>query len=195
MLQEFVQAVNDSVKKGLQSMHTCIPGTVTAFDPATCRASVKPTMLYRKPDGTTIPYPEISGVPVCFPQGAGQSVCFAFPVKAGDGCLILAAEQSLDYWMYQRETDTKLRFDLTDAIIIPGLFLPTNPAIQKACDENAAVVMNGEKLIVVKQDGILIEGDLTIKGKIKMEGDVTITGDVSVEGKIDATEEITAPNI
>lgn len=102
MMQEFVQQISDTVKRGIRGIHTAMPGKVLAFDPAKCIATVQPAMKFKKPDGKTMDFPQITGVPVVFPQGAGQNAVVAFPVKAGDGCLIVVAEQSLDYWQYVR---------------------------------------------------------------------------------------------
>lgn len=173
MLQEFVQEINNAIKKELHSMHTAMPGTIIAFDPARMTASVLPALKYRKPDGTTIGYPQITGVPVVFPQGAGQQCTVAFPVKAGDSCLIVIAEQALDYWMYGQETATDLAFDMTNAMCIPGLFSKPNAAVQAACASNAVVIeAKGTRLTV--RDGCVeidasemrINGDLTVNGSI-----------------------------
>ena len=99
MMQEFVQRVKDLSTEVVNGIHTAIPGKIVSFDPATSQAVVTPTMLYRKPDGSTIPYPDVAGVPVYFPQGNTQQVSISYAVKPGDGCLLISAEQALDYWM------------------------------------------------------------------------------------------------
>ena len=73
MMQEFVQQISDTVKRGIRGIHTAMPGKVLAFDPGKCVATVQPAMKYKKPDGKTIDFPQITGVPVVFPQGAGQN--------------------------------------------------------------------------------------------------------------------------
>ena len=155
MMQEFVQAVHDSVKKGLDGVHTAMPGEIVAYDPATGLATVKPAMKFKKPDGTTIDFPQITGVPVLFQQGAGQGATVAFPVKAGDGCLIVVGEQSLDYWMYGQETETDLAFDPTNSICIVGLFAKGNPVMQEACDQNAVIVDVSGTRLTIKSDGLI----------------------------------------
>ena len=107
-----------------------------SFDPGTGLATVLPTMKFKKPDGTTVDFPQVTGVPVVFPQSMGQQATIAYPVKAGDGCLIIVAEQSIDYWLYGQETDTDLDFDLTNSICIPGLFAKANPVMAEACNGN-----------------------------------------------------------
>ena len=106
MLQEFVQAIDDSIKKGVRGIHTAMPGKILVYDADKGLATVKPTMKFKKPDGDTVDYAQITGVPVVFQQGMGQEATVAFPVKPGDGCLIIIAEQSIDYWLYGQETET-----------------------------------------------------------------------------------------
>ncbi len=155
MLQEFVQEITNTVQKNLKGVHTAFPGVITKFDPATCQASVQPTMKYRKPDGKTIDYPQITGVPVVFPQSMNQQATIAYPIKAGDGCLVVVAEQSIDYWMYGQETETELAFDPTNSICIVGLFAKGNPVMQEACDQNAVIVDVSGTRLTIKSDGLI----------------------------------------
>ena len=183
MMQEFVQQINNSIKKEIRGMHTAMPGTIVSFDPGKMLATVLPGMKFKKPDGKTIDYPQITGVPVVFPQGAGQQCTVAFPVKAGDGCLIVIAEQSLDYWMYGQETATDLAFDMTNAMCIPGLFAKSNAAVQAACSANAVVIDAKGTRITVKGGSVeinaaevKINGNLTVSGSVRSVGDVNGSG-------------------
>lgn len=183
MIQEFVQEINNSIKKEIRSMHTAMPGTIVSFDPGKMTATVLPGMMFKKPDGNTIAYPQITGVPVVFPQGANQQCTVAFPVKAGDGCLIVIAEQSLDYWMYGQETSTDLAFDMTNAMCIPGLFTGSNDAVQAACAANAVVVDAKGTRITVKNGSVEIDAaEVKIKGNLTVEGAVKSSGDVNGSG-------------
>lgn len=181
MMQEFVQAVRNTAKDVMNGIHTAFPGEIVSFDPGSCTATVKPSMVFRKPDGTTISYPTISGVPVCMPQGSGQDACIAYPVKAGDGCMIVVAEQSTDYWMYDQETSTNLRFDMSNAMCVPGMYKSGNDALQEACDDDAIIVSVKDTRIKIKDKEILIESEEKIE--IKCEKDIKITGEhVDLEG-------------
>lgn len=170
MMQEFVQELTDAINRNIRSIHTAMPGRIIAFDPAKCVATVKPVMKFKKPDGSTLDYPQITGVPVVFPQGAGQNAVVAFPVKAGDSCLLIISEQSLDFWQYGQETATDLPFDMTNAICIPGLFARGNDALKTACAENAVVVKAGATVMKITPDGVSITGKLTVSGEVVGNG-------------------------
>lgn len=73
MMQEFVQEIQNTVQRGLRGIHTAMPGRIVSFDAAKGIATVKPAMKFKKPDGKTMDFPQVTGVPVVFPQGAGQA--------------------------------------------------------------------------------------------------------------------------
>lgn len=183
MMQEFVEAVKKTIKKEIAEIHTAIPGKIVSYDSSTGLATVLPTMKFKKPDGTMINYPQITGVPVLFQQGAGQGVTMAFPVKAGDGCLIIVAEQSIDYWMYGQETETDLLFDLTNAICIPGLFTKANKVVAEACEDNALILdAESTKIKVSKKSVSITAPTVTVSGNLQVSGNITANGDVSGKG-------------
>lgn len=163
MLQEFVQAVNDAVRRGIGTMHTAIPGRILNFDAKTGRADVLPVAIYRMPDGTLLNYPKITDVPVMFP-GNGKAGIY-FPLEEGDDCLLIFAEKSLEYWTTGQITDTELDFDLTNAICIPGLMQNGNKSLVDAYDSNS-LILNVNGTTVTLKDGLLS----LVAPKIKMEG-------------------------
>ncbi len=178
MLQEFVAEVNRSAKKAIGEIHTAVPASITAFAPGTGLATVQPKAKFKKPNGETMDYPKVSGVPVVFPQS--KNVTIAFPIKPGDDCLLVFSEKALDYWQYGKETDTDLSFDLSNAVAIPNIRTTSNPAMQTACDEDAAVVKAGGVVLKVKSDAVYIEGNLNVNGKITATGDVVANSSISL---------------
>jgi hypothetical protein len=110
----------------LSDVHTAMPGRVEAFDAARQTANVQLLLKARRSTETGVivdePLPVAVNVPVVFP-GAG-AFRVVFPLKAGDGVLVLFAEASIDRWQalggLQPTADDR-RFHLADAIAIPGL--------------------------------------------------------------------------
>lgn len=190
-LQNLVQQIDDTIQGKINGVHTVIPGTIQSFDPGSCTASVKPVMQFVKPDRTKIDYPEISGVPVLFPQAYGQKATVAFPIKPGDGCLILVAEQSIDYWQYGNETETDLRYDLTNALCIVGLFRQGNPVEAEATSGNKMILdLNGSR-IEIKGDEVTINRKTTVGGNIIINGNATVNGNIVASGSVTCSEVIT----
>ena len=179
MLQEFLEQIQKLIDTRINEVHTTMPGKIVSFDTATGLATVLPTMRFKMKDGSTVPYPQITGVPVLFPQGNGQRATIAYPVKPGDGCLILIAEHSIEYWLYGQETDTDLSFDLTDAICIPGLFRAANSVVKRACEENAVIVAVNDTEVVVEKNRVKVNAsDIVLNGNVQVNGSITATGEI-----------------
>ncbi len=211
MLQEFVESISKIVDSKINEIHTTMPGKIVSFDAKTGLATVLPAMKFKLQNGTTVDYPKITGVPVVFPQGNGQKATIAYPVKAGDGCLIFIAEHSIEYWLYGQETNTDLSFDLTDAFCIPGLFKTANPLVDRACKENAVITyVDGTEVvakkgevavnaanIVLNADGTKIvtnNGEVSVKGAnivLNSDGTEVVAKKGEVAVKVDKTEVIT----
>jgi hypothetical protein len=129
------------------SIATAIPATVVAYDPVRQAVTAKPTVSgrYQDPDtGALIPFPlpTISNVPVAFPSSAGFAI--TWPLAPGDTVYLLIADSSLDEWKATGNPenlpqDTR-RFDLTDAIAIPGLRPFTRPIPATGWSATALVV-------------------------------------------------------
>lgn len=193
MLQEFTQEIHNSAKEEVNNIHTAVPGEIVSFDASKCLATVQPKMKFKQKNGKTLDYPEIGEVPVVFLQTMKQEATIAMPIKAGDGCLIVFSEQSLDYWQHGQETDTDLKFDLTNAICIPGLFSKENSLIKEACDNNAIIVdVKGTRITVskdnvkIKATNIELDGDVTVKGKISTDGEISTKANVTATGDVKA---------
>ncbi len=167
MLQEFAETIQQMARAVSDGMHTAFPAVIDAIDPVTGLAVVNPKLLYRKADGDTLPYPRIYGVPIIIPQASNQNCTIAFPVKVGDGCLVIISEQSLAFWRGEQRSTEDLRFDLTNAICIPGLFLTPNTALTKACRENA---------VVIQAPKVIIDGPTEMNGNVSIDGNLSVTG-------------------
>ena len=201
MMQEFVQQIENTIWEATYDIHTALPGTISEFDPASGMATIKPEGSVAMKSGKRLKYPSIVKVPVVFPQAGGQDAVIAYPVKPGDGCLIIICENDLKPWMsHGKETESDMKFDLTNAVCIPGLFSEGNAAMQKATEENAIILKNKDMEMMLKTDEVQIEykqnrirmdsdrvnlgcgsKSLTVtRSRVEIEGDLYVSG--SIEG-------------
>ena len=166
-VNEFAQGIEDMISKGIAGIHTACPATIVSFDAGTCVASVKPTMTYYKSDGTTLDYPVIIGVPVFMPKAGSSQI--TYPVKAGDSCLLVFAERSIDEWMGKGNSDNHdpRRYDLTDAFCFVGMC----PA-QSISADNVEVINGGTKISLTPSNTINVIGNINVQGTITCTGDV-----------------------
>lgn len=203
MMQEFVQQMEDTVRESMYGIHTALPGTISAFDPSTGMATVKPEGSVAMKNGKRLKYPSIVKVPVVFPQAGGQDIVIAYPVKPGDGCVLIICENDLKPWMsHGKETESDMKFDLTNAVCIPGLFSEGTEAVQKAVDENAVIVRNRTMELMLKEDEFRVEHEqnavqmdaegiglkcgeksLTVRqSHIEIKGDLWVSGSIMEGG-------------
>ncbi len=152
------KAIHSVVEYRLSNLHTCLPGRVEKYDPETQKADVKPLLKRKFKDNTEIELPVIVNVPVVFPRSGGGSL--TFPVVKGDGVLLLFSERSLDRWLSAGgdvAPDDRRKFDLSDAIAIPGL----NPFTMNNLDPDGvnATLIFGDGKFVINPDGKIALGN------------------------------------
>lgn len=192
MIQEVVQQVKAAIQEFTDGVHTAIPGTIITFDAGKCEASVQLIGKYNKPDGSKLDYPPAAHVPVVFPQVSNQQITIAFPVKPGDGCLVVIAEQALEAWRAGGESNLDLKHDLTNAIAVPGLFRTPNAAMGKAVSEDAIILSNQQTEIRVKNGKVEIE---TQQMQIKADTVEIDTQKVHITGEVVVGKELTVNGI
>lgn len=193
MLHEFVQQVEETARSVTNEIHTAIPGTIVSFDSAKGTALVQPNGKYVTSDGILLDYPKIPEVPVVFPFCETEGIGMVFPVGKGDSCLLVVSEVELDEWLTGAEAEGSLRFDLTNAICIPGLMKHGGGIIEEACRETAVIIGNKKNKIKVNRNKINM-----VSGKTQVslsETGVAITGSLTVEGNITSTNSVKAGNI
>lgn len=159
MLQDLVQQIEETSRGVMCELHTALPGKVISIDVETGMASVKPCGKYITPSGSKLEYPVLTEVPLVFPFSQSAGVGMAFPVNAGDGCLVIISETALDEWRSGAEAEAPLRYDLTNAIAIPGLLSAGGSLVAKACAQNAVVICGN----------LVVEGNITSGGNSKRE--------------------------
>jgi hypothetical protein len=176
MLQEFTQEVKNTVSELTQGIHTAMPGKVVKYDPAKCEADIKPYGKFKKPNGEWLEYPQLNHVPVLFQQSCAQDFAIVYPVNPGDECLILVQEQTLDVWRGAgAASDNDLRFDLTNAVALVGLYSKPQPLAQEAQSGDKLIIQKNGHRLHISPDEILLKfsdavfirldgGGITIKG-------------------------------
>ena len=188
MLQEVVQEIENVTMDVLKGIHTAMPGVIASFDPGSGRATIKPNGKYMSSSGKRMAYPQLSDVPVAFPICQSAGVGIAYPVKAGDSCIIIVSEVELDEWRSGAESEGSLRFDLSSAMAVPGLLVGGSEMIQKACAQEAVVIVSGTAEVLVSGDQItasvgnmefkMSEAEIAIRGDLKVDGDISYTGSI-----------------
>jgi len=147
----------------LSEIHTVLPGQIEEYDRSKHKASVKPLIKKLFVDGTILELPVIVSVPVIWPRTKKAS--FSFPLSRGDGVLLLFSERALDKWLTlggDSTPDDPRKFDLTDAIAIPGLFSFQESALEPNDDSVHLIYKNSS--IVIKSSGQvdINDGNLTV---------------------------------
>lgn len=155
---ELVDVIKSVVASMLSHVNTCLPGRIEAYEHTEQRADVKPLVSKRFSDGSVLELPVITDVPVVWPRTSQGGI--TFPLQRGDGCLLVFAQRSLDVWSSEGGVvdprDTR-KFDLTDAIAIPGLY----PFKDKGPADNSSdlLIKFGNGTIRMKSDGDIEIGE------------------------------------
>lgn len=213
MLQEVVEEIEKTVKDVLNnSVHTAMPGKILAFYEDTAMVDVQPIGSFYC-GKIEMDYPVIPSIPICITANSfGIASCI--PVKPGDLCLLVCAEQSLSAFVSgTSEAQSNERFELTNCIAIPGLVRAPVEAQQIANEKDAIVVTNKGTQVIVTEDEIQIKadkskiecdvditgnvsltGEFTAEGNVSLSGNVSIKGDLFVDGNIKATGDIDGAN-
>jgi hypothetical protein len=181
-VNEELQLLKEMVRQEISGLHTCCAGKIISSDGR--RAAVQPDLKYPAGDGRLIDYPVISNVPVVFPSAGSGKISLTFPLAKGDGVTLLFSERSLDAFLSGGDPEDPRRYDLTDAIAVPGLYAGGVPAAaaypDDLCLTNGAatirltpagdVLINGRKLAMAAKESSSVEGgDLVVNG-------VSVTG-------------------
>ncbi len=175
MLQEFTEEVKNTTSEMLRDVHTAIPGKIVKYYPDKCEAEILPYAKYKKPNGEYLDFPKLNHIPILFPQSNGQSFSMVYPINVGDECLILVQEQTLDIWRSKgSESNNDLRFDLTNAIAIMGLFSSSQVLAKEAQTDNKLIIQKDNHRLHINPNEMLLS--FNAGNKILFdEGGITIT--------------------
>ena len=186
-MADTLEGLESLISRKIEGIHTCMPGEILSFDAGTCLASVKATLQFHAADGRIFDYPVISGVPVFMPHAGNAQI--TYPVKAGDGCLIVFSERSIDEWIGKGSIDNHdpRQYDLTDAFCFVGM----RPA-QNISAENVELINGGTLVSVTPSNTVNIIGNVNIKGNVNVQGNYTCSGTSRMSGNITCDGDVTA---
>jgi len=191
--EDFNEVMDELLNSFMEDVHTIIPGKIEEYEGHEKRkAKVKPLVKLKNSRGKIIEIESIEDVPVIFPGTKDFSMLF--PLKEGDGVLLLFSEVNLGNFLDSddiQEADDNQRFSLTDCIAIPGFWsfknVPDAPendddffltfqdaSIQIVDETNEVKITDGDenKVHLLGTDGVLIERSDT--KKITMDDTETV---------------------
>jgi len=140
------EVLREVIRTETARIHTVLPATILDYDHSEQRATVQSRVEFSYRDPETgerqTYYPEpVPNCPVRFPTGGGFSL--TFPLESGDPVKLCVAERSIDEVMEQggdrAEPQDPRRFDLSDAIVEPGLRSFANAISSGRLDSDAVV--------------------------------------------------------
>lgn len=131
----------------LNNVYTALPGIVKEYDSAKNRAVVQPFGNYKATDGRQFPYPKIHNAPVFFPCGLGGKAGITYPVKSGDGCLIIFSMEQMEDFLSDGKSDNldPRKHSINDAIVFAGLYSQAVQA-QKTNSDDVCIFHSSAKL-------------------------------------------------
>lgn len=182
MRQDVYEEVENIVRQYAgDNIHTSAPAKVGSVSD-NFNAELTPDLKITTDDNREVNYPKISGTVILMPTGAGGTIGFAFPVHTGDGCIALFGEGG---------SGTDLKWDLSNATLLPGLSSSAGEQVKRAGSEDAAVMFAPTATITVKKDCIeLKKQDTTITLK---DGSVFVQRGGSEIEVTDGSTKITTP--
>lgn len=164
-------AIRALIKSEMIDLNTSIAAEIVSYNAGL--ASVRPLASKRFQDGDVLPFPIIHAVPVRWPVFNGGTAGFKGPVRVGDKCHLIFAQQAAD------GSDDLRRFDLSDAYAV----MVDNSQTSQGGNNNDAVMYHGAAYIRIGEGGdieIVAPGGVTITtpstkntGKLETQGRFT----------------------
>jgi len=146
------EVIKSGINARLIDLHTALPGEVQSYNSTLQTVDVK-VSIDRYINGKKVSYPILQSVPVVFPRTGKYSI--SFPLESGDGVLLIFNERNLDNWYGvgsgQEPIDGR-KFDINDAVAIPGLFPSLGVMIPPP---QQAIEIRGDKLFIGDPLGVL----------------------------------------
>lgn len=139
------QVIDDAIASRQSELLFALPGEVTSYsaNTQTCsvRLLVKDAIIDEYGERQAKSFANVTGVPYIFPNAEDYSI--TFPVSTGSPVLVLFMSRSIDKWKSlggEVDPGDDRRYNISDAVAIPGLRARTQPLPSSARDNNALVV-------------------------------------------------------
>lgn len=151
----------NSVQSVLNGVNTSLPGIVVDYDASTNKATIQPALNKAYLSGP-MPMPILENVPIMFPGSSSFNI--TFPIKTGDYVLLIFCQRSLDLWLSvggQVTPNDPRKFDISDAIAIPGL-QPFTGDFSGTSSTDFEIKFGGSKISISPVGEIQIKTDSTV---------------------------------
>lgn len=186
MIQQIVEQIENTARDVMNSsLHTAMPAEIVAINEETGLVDLKPTGSYYV-NGMEMEYPIVPGVPLV--ASATENTSVVSPVRIGDSVMMVCAEQSVSSWLTgTTEDQMDERFELQNAMAIPGLQKNAMEDQKEANADDAVIIRSGEAKIKIASDRITINCGCTVtveNGSMTISGDLDVTGNLHVSGDI-----------
>lgn len=163
--EDGLSALRALIKSELIDLNTSIAAEIVSY--AGGLASVRPLASKRFSDGDLLPFPVIHAVPVRWPVFSGGTCGVRGPIKAGDKCHLVFAQQAAD------NTDDMRRHDLNDAYAL----MVDNSAAGQGGNNSDMVVYFGSAYIRIAESG---EVEIVAPGGLKFTAPTVTNNGVNV---------------
>lgn len=153
-----------AIQTALADVHTWLPAKIVAVREGSGYVDVQPLLKRKYTDGKLQTLPVIQNIPVQHPRGATWYV--KLPIKVGDRGRAVFCERSLEAWKSGDggivDPNDPRRFDLSDAVFVPGLSpasdpLPGNPDDMVLHNDGATITLEPEgKFLIANESNELL---------------------------------------
>jgi hypothetical protein len=150
-------------------IRVAMPGIITAFDAVEQTVTVQPALRERLtgPDGSQkwVQLPLLLDVPICIPRAGGFAI--TLPIKKGDECLVVFADQCIDAWWSNGGVQNQIelrRHDLSDAFAIVGTYSQPKRITNYSTASMQLRNDSGSQMINISQDDINLIGNVKVNG-------------------------------
>lgn len=163
-LTDLLDAYSLQISRNINCM---MIGKIVSFDKTTNTAKVQIASKRKLATGQIVPYPVLADCPVVHLQGGGAFL--EFPITAGDTCMVLFSDRSIDSWFVSGSIDIPDMarvHSLSDGVVLVGVQPKTSALVLTGDGVNLNAKTH--KLTLQNNDcSVSIDNGLKLNGKAK----------------------------